>query len=61
MDLVIGAVLVHGAKAPHVVTRAQLGMMKKNAVLVDVARDQGLEHTTPQEALALVSAQRSDC
>ena len=41
MDLVIGAVLVHGAKAPHVVTRRQLGMMKKNAVLVDVSIDQG--------------------
>ena len=41
MDLVIGAVLVHGAKAPHVVTREQLGLMKKNAVLVDVSIDQG--------------------
>ena len=41
MDLVIGAVLVHGAKAPHVVTRAQLSLMKKNAVLVDVSIDQG--------------------
>ncbi len=41
MDLVIGAVLVHGAKAPHVVTRAQLGLMKRNAVLVDVSIDQG--------------------
>ncbi len=40
-DLVIGAVLVHGAKAPHVVTRAQLGLMKENAVLVDVSIDQG--------------------
>jgi alanine dehydrogenase len=40
-DLVIGAVLVHGAKAPHVVTREQLGLMKKNAVLVDVSIDQG--------------------
>jgi alanine dehydrogenase len=40
-DLVIGAVLVHGAKAPHVITRAQLGLMKKNAVLVDVSIDQG--------------------
>jgi len=29
MDLVIGAVLVRGAKAPHVVTRAQLGLMKR--------------------------------
>jgi alanine dehydrogenase len=41
MDLVIGAVLVHGAKAPHVITRAQLGLMKRGAVLVDVAIDQG--------------------
>jgi alanine dehydrogenase len=41
MDLVIGAVLVHGAKAPHVITREQLGLMKRNAVLVDVAIDQG--------------------
>ena len=40
-DLVIGAVLVHGARAPHVVTRAQLSLMKKNAVLVDVSIDQG--------------------
>jgi alanine dehydrogenase len=41
MDLVIGAVLVHGARAPHVVTRAQLGSMKRHAVLVDVSIDQG--------------------
>ena len=41
MDLVIGAVLVHGARAPHVITRRQLGMMKRNAVLVDVSIDQG--------------------
>jgi alanine dehydrogenase len=40
-DLVIGAVLVHGARAPHVVTRAQLGLMKRRAVLVDVSIDQG--------------------
>ena len=40
-DLVIGAVLVHGAKAPHVITRAQLGVMKPQAVLVDVSIDQG--------------------
>ena len=40
-DLVIGAVLVHGARAPRVVTRAQLGLMKRNAVLVDVSIDQG--------------------
>jgi alanine dehydrogenase len=41
MDLVIGAVLVHGAKAPHVITRAQLALMKRHAVLVDVSIDQG--------------------
>ncbi|MGH2905838.1 MAG: alanine dehydrogenase [Solirubrobacterales bacterium] len=41
VDLVIGAVLVHGAKAPHVITREQLSMMKPGAVLVDVAIDQG--------------------
>ena len=40
-DLVIGAVLVHGAKAPYVITREQLGLMKPNAVLVDVSIDQG--------------------
>src|SRR5215204_3921318 len=39
--LVIGAVLVHGARAPYVVRREQLKLMKKNAVLVDVAIDQG--------------------
>ena len=41
VDLVIGAVLVHGAKAPHVITRAQLSLMKRHAVLVDVSIDQG--------------------
>ena len=40
-DLVIGAVLVHGAKAPHVITRDQLSLMKRQAVLVDVSIDQG--------------------
>lgn len=40
-DLVIGAVLVHGARAPRVVTRAHLKTMKRNAVLVDVSIDQG--------------------
>jgi alanine dehydrogenase len=40
-DLVIGAVLVHGARAPYVVTREQLGLMQPGAVLVDVAIDQG--------------------
>ncbi|WP_338467382.1 alanine dehydrogenase [Novosphingobium sp. ZN18A2] len=40
-DLVIGAVLIPGAAAPKLVTRAMLGDMKKGAVLVDVAIDQG--------------------
>jgi alanine dehydrogenase len=40
-DLVIGAVLVHGARAPFVVRREQLKLMKRNAVLADVAIDQG--------------------
>jgi alanine dehydrogenase len=40
-DLVIGAVLVHGARAPYVVRRDQLSIMKPGAVLVDVAIDQG--------------------
>jgi alanine dehydrogenase len=41
VDLVIGAVLVHGAKAPYVIRREQLQLMKPGAVLVDVAIDQG--------------------
>jgi alanine dehydrogenase len=41
VDLVIGAVLVHGAKAPYVIRRDQLGLMKRQAVLVDVSIDQG--------------------
>ena len=41
IDLVIGAVLVHGAKAPYVIRREQLGLMKRGAVLVDVSIDQG--------------------
>jgi alanine dehydrogenase len=40
-DLVIGAVLIPGAAAPKLVTRAMLATMKPGAVLVDVAIDQG--------------------
>jgi alanine dehydrogenase len=40
-DLVIGAVLIHGGRAPRVITREQLKLMKRNAVLVDVSIDQG--------------------
>jgi alanine dehydrogenase len=40
-DLVIGAVLIPGARAPKLVTREMLSLMKPSAVLVDVAIDQG--------------------
>jgi alanine dehydrogenase len=40
-DLVIGAVLVPGGRAPRVVTREHLKLMKRHAVLVDVSIDQG--------------------
>ncbi len=40
-DVVIGAVLLHGAKAPKLITRAMLETMKPGAVMVDVAIDQG--------------------
>ncbi len=40
-DLIVGAVLIPGAKAPHLITRDMLSLMKKGTVLVDVAVDQG--------------------
>lgn len=40
-DLVIGAVLIPGAKAPCVITRPMLKLMKKGSLMVDVAIDQG--------------------
>ncbi|MEX1141242.1 MAG: alanine dehydrogenase [Thermoleophilaceae bacterium] len=40
-DLVIGAVLVHGARAPYVIKREQLAAMRPRSVLVDVSIDQG--------------------
>jgi alanine dehydrogenase len=40
-DLVVGAVLIPGARAPHLVTREMLTSMRPGAVLVDVAIDQG--------------------
>ena len=48
-DLVIGAVLIPGAKAPHLITRDMLKLMQKGSVLVDVAIDQGgcFETSTP--------------
>src|SRR5216684_3134768 len=41
IDLLIGAVLVPGAKAPKLITRAMLKAMKAGSVLVDIAIDQG--------------------
>jgi alanine dehydrogenase len=48
-DLVIGAVLLPGARAPHVVTRDMLGLMRPGSVIVDVSVDQGgcVETTRP--------------
>jgi len=40
-DLIVGAVLIHGAKAPHLITRDMLKDMNPGTVLVDVAVDQG--------------------
>jgi alanine dehydrogenase len=40
-DVIVGAVLIPGAKAPRLITREMLKTMKKGAVLVDVAIDQG--------------------
>ena len=41
VDLVIGGILIPGGKAPALITKEMLGLMKKGAVLVDVAIDQG--------------------
>ena len=48
-DLVIGAVLIHGAVAPKLVRREDLKLMRKGAVIVDVSVDQGgcIETTHP--------------
>ena len=48
-DLIVGAVLIHGAKAPHLIRRSDLSRMKKGSVIVDVAVDQGgcIETTHP--------------
>lgn len=40
-DLLVGAVLLHGAKAPRIVTEEMVKAMKKGAVIIDVAIDQG--------------------
>lgn len=40
-DLIVGAILIHGAKAPHLITKEMLKDMRPGTVLVDVAVDQG--------------------
>jgi len=40
-DLLVGAVLIPGAKAPKLVTRGMVGRMQKGSVIVDVSVDQG--------------------
>jgi len=40
-DLIVGAVLIPGAKAPHLITREMLKLMRPGTVVVDVAVDQG--------------------
>lgn len=40
-DVVIGAVLIHGARAPHLVTREMIRNMKPKSVVIDIAIDQG--------------------
>ncbi len=40
-DVIVGGVLVHGAQAPKLIKKRHLSLMKKGAVLVDVAVDQG--------------------
>ncbi len=58
-DLVIGAVLLPGKKAPSLVTRADLAAMREGAVIVDVAVDQGgcvetIKPTTHQDPIYTV-------
>jgi len=49
VDLLIGAVLIRGAKTPHLVSRDMLSLMREGSVIVDVAVDQGgcIETTRP--------------
>jgi len=58
-DLLVGAVLVTGAKAPHLVVREDLKLMKDGAVIVDVSVDQGgcietIKPTTHEEPVYII-------
>jgi alanine dehydrogenase len=50
-DLVVGAVLIPGARAPHVVSRAHIAAMQPGSVVVDISVDQGgcIETTRPTD------------
>ncbi len=50
-DLVVGAVLIPGARAPHVVTAGQVSRMAQGSVIVDISVDQGgcIETTRPTD------------
>jgi alanine dehydrogenase len=50
-DLVVGAVLIPGARAPHVVTAEQVSRMQAGSVIVDISVDQGgcIETTRPTD------------
>lgn len=50
-DLVVGAVLIPGAKAPHVISAEQVGRMQAGSVIVDISVDQGgcIETTRPTD------------
>ncbi len=65
-DLIIGAVLIHGAKAPKLITRDMLGDMRPGTVLVDVAIDQGgcfetSKPTTHQDPVYIVDGVTHYC
>jgi alanine dehydrogenase len=58
-DVIVGGVLIHGAEAPKLIKRDHLSLMKKGAVLVDVAVDQGgctetTKPTTHQDPIYVV-------
>ena len=58
-DLIIGAVLIPGAKAPRLISRGDLALMRPGTVIVDVAVDQGgcvetIKPTTHQDPVYLV-------
>ena len=58
-DVIIGAVLIHGTEAPKLIKKKHLAMMKKGAVIVDVAVDQGgctetTKPTTHQDPIYVV-------